>query len=213
MDPVLDDSVQKDVDSGVGGKVQLNPVECVVAAAHADKLSQRDLEFANVLVPEVTDENVSTPALLDHLSDLIADAWPEPSTAVELQDLLYVAAENLGQAVTTTTTTTHVETDNQNFDSAEDLPPLPGAPPNETFGCVSVESGDDNIVSSKGKPIRLHFFHGSGNVEIRKTSNGNTRSDVVALESLYSMWMTQDTVNLVLSCPTTARTLTKGRSL
>ena len=52
----------------------------MVAAAHADNLSQRDLEFANVLVPEVTDESVSTSSLLDHMSDLITDAWPEPST-------------------------------------------------------------------------------------------------------------------------------------
>ena len=193
----------------------MNPVEYVVHAAHTDKLTQHDLENANVVVPipDDTEESISTLALLDHLSDLIADSWPEPSTTEELQDLLHVASENLGECESTSssTTTSIVEPNEQNFDAADDLPPLPDAPPNEIFQCVSVTSGDDNIVSSKGKPLRLQFFHGSGNVDIRQTVSGKTRADVMALESIYSMWIHQDTVNLVLSCPTTARKLTKGR--
>ena len=189
----------------------MDPVEYVVHAAHNDKLTQHDLENASVVVPDVVEESISTLALLDHLSDLIADSWPEPSTTEEIQDLLHVACENLGQTTSTSTTTSLVEPNEQNFDSADDLPPLPDAPPNKIFRCVSVTSGDDNIVSSKGKPLRLHIFHGSGNVEIRQTTSGKTRSDVMALESIYSMWIHRDTLKLVLSCPTTARKLTNGR--
>ena len=59
--------------------------------------------------------------------------------------------------------------------------------------------------------LRIHFFFTSGNIELRVTVDGNTRGDLVPIESIYAIWMDSDTVHLVLSCPTIARRLKDGR--
>ena len=59
--------------------------------------------------------------------------------------------------------------------------------------------------------LKLHFFFKSGNVEMRLTKGGDTRGDLVAMESIYALWTNEDKVHLVLSCPTVARKLSGGR--
>ena len=65
---------EDDVDSSDEEADDLNPVQRVVAAVHANKLTKQLLEDADVVVPPPTDDSVSTAALLLHLSDLIADS-------------------------------------------------------------------------------------------------------------------------------------------
>ena len=107
----MQDVQQEDV-TGVVVDDELTPVQRVVTAAHADNLTRQILETVGVTLPDGTEE--STTVLLLHMSDLIADAVPDPSTTDELQDILAVVVENL--ETTTTTTTTYVEPNDGNFD-------------------------------------------------------------------------------------------------
>ena len=134
-----------------------NPVQLVVAAAHSDKLAQEVLENANVVFPSLENAMVSKEDLLVHMADLIADAWPDPSTTDELQSILSVAMENLE----VTTSSSQVEPICENFDQEDDSNPLPAlldAPPNASFRCESVKSGTDTVRASKAKSLCLLFF-------------------------------------------------------
>ena len=197
-----------------------DPVQRVVAAVHADKLSKQLLEDANVVVPPATEDSVSTAALLHHLSDLIADAYPDPSTTAQLQRLLSVAVDNLENPATTTTASTEpgeIPTGDQDLDQDDEIPtpndaePIANAPDNFASRLEWVRSGDDTITGSKGKPLKLHFFFKSGNVEMRITKGTDTRGDLTAMESIYALWTNEDKVHLILSCPTVARKLSGGR--
>ena len=207
-----------------------DPVAKVVRATHAETLTQQHLEDAGV----VGAHNMST-KLIECMSDLIADCWPEPRTADELNDLMETAmdltdtvdstsddetAERSSSAVaciqaesaTSTDTTPIVDVmgDDESMIPG-DPPPLPGAPPNDILKCESAISGKDKCASSTGQLLKLHFMHGAGNIEIRSTKSGSTRSDLIPMESVYALWMAEDTVHLVLSCPTRARKLKDGR--
>ena len=121
-------SPNTDEEDGVTSDVEaddVDPVQRVVAAVHADKLTEQLLEDANVVVPPATEDGVSTAALLDHLSDLIADAYPDPSTTGQLQRLLSVAVDNLENP--TTTATARTEPNNQDLDQNNEIPTPDGA--------------------------------------------------------------------------------------
>ena len=188
-----------------------DPIVTVVNAAHAGNLSQDHLQAANVIVSG--DAETLSELVLEEMSELIANSWPEPSTSEDLKDILVTATEN----VSTTHSTTPGELgdagdEDTDYDAGDALPPLPNAPPNETCRCETIQSGRDVLSTTRGGLIlRIHFFFGSGNIEIRATEGGVKRGDVVAMESIYALWMTEDTVNMVLSCPTTSRKLVSGR--
>ena len=202
--------MDKDLNSDDEGG-DIDPVRRVVSAAYEDNLTRQHLESAQVVLPPASEDEISTAALIDHFSDLIADRWPAPATVEDLNEILETVLENLTDNRITTTTSLSEPTD-RDFDQSDDIPPLPGAPPNDICRCKSAQSGNDNVRAVRGKlTLRLHFFHGSGNIEIRTTEGDTTRGDVIAMESIYSLWMTEDTVNMVLSCPTTARKLKDGR--
>ena len=114
---MIEDEEEED---GVTGDVEadgVDPVQRVVAAVHADKLTKQLLGDANVVVPPATEDGVSTTALLDHLSDLIVDSYPDPSTTGQLQTLLSVAVDNLENP--TTTAAARTEPNNQDLDQAK----------------------------------------------------------------------------------------------
>ena len=195
--------------SEVEEEVELDPVKRVISAVHNDRLTRTHLEDANVVLPDDTNDNIST--IINHLSDLIADSWPEPTTTEDLNDLVDTARDNIMDRESTSTTTAPTPT-NEDFDADEEHPSQPGVPKNAICACESAVSGSDQVRASRGKlSLRLHFFYGSGNIEIRVTENRVTRGDLVAMESVYALWMVEDTVHLVLSCPSKPRKLKDGR--
>ena len=103
------------------------------------------------------------------------------------------------------------EPTDQDFDADEENAPRLDTPENLTCSCESALCGTDSVKESKGKWLRLHFFFGSGNLDIRTTENGVTQGNLITLESVYAMWMVDNTVHVVLSCPSTARKLKDGR--
>lgn len=198
--------MEEDDASVAGEDDSLSPVERVVVAAHAGDLTWTHLKGANVVVPDDIEDKV-----LDNLSDLIADSFSDPTTTEELVDLLETAQDNVIETMATSATLPPDPT-NRDFDADEECPPASDVPDNITCRCESAISGIDQVKSSRGKLcLRLHFFFGSGNIEIRVTEGGATRGDVVPMESVYALWMAEDIVHLVLSCPSTARKLKDGR--
>ena len=187
----------------------LNPVQRVVAAAHAGRLTQQHLEDVQVDVLDGDEDIVKI--TINHFSDLVVDSWPEPESTEDLADIFETAKQNIVDHVITPATSPPEEPTDQDYDADETNPTLPDTPKNVTCSCESALSGADSIKESKGKWLRLHFFFGSGNLEVRTTENGVTQGDLIALESVYAMWMIDNTVHIVLSCPSTARKLKDGR--
>ena len=60
-------AVDEDVVSSDEEADDLDPVQRVVAAVHADKLTKQLLEDADVVVPPATDDSVSTATSLMHM--------------------------------------------------------------------------------------------------------------------------------------------------
>ena len=186
----------------------VDPVAIVVSASHGGSLTQAILESAGVLVSE---RDLST-TVLSHLADMIADTWPDPETTDDLYELLETALDTCPVEVTSPTNTvgpSEQMTDDNDFDGGIDhdgVEPLPDAPPNVAFRCEFAQSGNRKV-----NGVKLHFFFGSGNVEVRSTCGATTRGDLCVMESLYALWMNDDTVYMMLSCPSMPRTLTNGR--
>ena len=65
-------------------------MSAVVNAAHGDTLAREHLENASVRMPVAI-----SPDVLECMSDLIADSWPEPTTTAELDVMLEIAIEKV----------------------------------------------------------------------------------------------------------------------
>ena len=189
---------------------ELDPVKRVVCEVHKGRLTRTHLEDANVVLPDGIDDSVSI--LLEHLSDLIADSWPEPTTTEDLNDLVDTAWNNIMNRDTASTTSAPNPT-HEDFDADEEHPSRSGVPKNAVCRCESAVSGSDQVHASRGKLcLRTHFFYGSGNIEIRVTENRSTRGDLMAMESVYALWMVEHTLHVVLSCPSKSRKFTSSKS-
>ena len=192
--------------SAVDQEVELDPVKRVIYEVHKGQLTRTHLDDANVVLPDGADD-----ILTEHLSDLIADCWPDPTTTEDLNDLVDTAWDNIMDRDPASTTSSPNPT-NEDFDADEEHPSRPGVPKNAVCRCESAVSGRDQVHASRGKLcLRTHFFYGSGNIEIRVTENRTTRGDLVAMESVYALWIVEDTLHLVLSCASKSRKLKDGR--
>ena len=209
-----------DVDLEDDCQEDANPITAVIKAAHAETLTLDHLAAAGITIPDSVDgmSELSQTILCDHMADSVADCWPDPTTVEELSDLFDTALDNVQERSLPQEPQQPVDgSDIVDFDAEDsfldDIPPLPNAPDNYICRCESAQSGRDKVRASKGiLMLKLHFFFASGNIEVRSTRNRITRGDLIPLESVYALWISgDDTVNLVLSCPTMARKLTDGR--
>ena len=142
----------------------LDPISVVINSAYDGNLTEENLRAADVLTPYQVGLSSK---VLDAMSDLIADSLPEPTTAEEIRELFQTLSEDDFNADNNISTTV-LEND---FDADSTIAPsLPGAPANVVCACEFAQSDKDKVYASRGNlKLNIHFFYGSGNIEIRST--------------------------------------------
>ena len=115
----------------------LNPVQRVVAAAHAGRLTQQHLEDAQVDVLDGDEDEDIVKVTINHFADLVVDSWPEPESTEDLADIFETAKQNIVDHVITPATSPPEEPTDQDFDADETNPTLSDTPKNVTCSCES----------------------------------------------------------------------------
>ena len=142
----------------------LDPISVVINSAYDGNLTEEKLRSADILTPYQVGLSSK---VLDNMSDLIADSLPEPSTIEELRELFQTVSEDNFDGDNTISTTV-LEND---FDADNTIAPLlSGVPSNVVCACEFAQSDKDKVYASRGNlKLNMHFFYGSGNIEIRST--------------------------------------------